>query len=139
MDYVDLMQCHRFDATTPLLETLRALDDLQASGKALYCGISSWSAGQISEAHQLGKKHGFRPLISNQPLYNLLNRGEEREVMAASDLAGMGWVIYSPLAQGVLTGKYQSKKAPAGSRAADGKRNQWIKPLLSPAILSRVA
>lgn len=139
MDYVDLMQCHRYDEGTPLLETLRALDDIQASGKALYCGISSWSALQIEEAAQLGKKHGFRPLISNQPLYNLLTRDEEREVMPACDRAGMGWVIYSPLAQGVLTGKYKSKMAPKGSRAADGKRNQWIKPLLTPAIAKAVS
>ncbi len=138
MDYVDLMQCHRFDEHTPLLETLQALDDLQASGKVLYAGVSEWKADQIIEAARLARRHGFRPLISNQPLYNLLTRYNEPEVMPASDSVGMGWVIFSPLAQGVLTGKYAAKKAPKGSRATDAQRNQWIKPLLSKETLAKV-
>lgn len=138
MDYVDLLQCHRYDEHTPLLETLRALDDLQAQGKVLYAGVSEWSAEQIDEATFLGKKHGFRPLVSNQPCYNLLTRRGEREVMPACDAAGIGWVIYSPLAQGVLTGKYVSKIPPKGSRGSDSKRNQWLKPLLSDDILGKV-
>jgi aryl-alcohol dehydrogenase-like predicted oxidoreductase len=139
MDYIDLMQCHRYDEGTPLLETLRALDDLQAMGKILYAGISHWSAEQIYEAGRLAKKHGFRPLISDQPPYSLLAREAEAEVMPACDEVGMGWVIFSPLAQGVLTGKYAGKKIPKESRAADKKRNQWINPYLTKDILGRVA
>jgi aryl-alcohol dehydrogenase-like predicted oxidoreductase len=139
MDYMDIMQCHRYDEGTPLLETLRALDDLQAMGKVLYAGISCWSAAQIDEARSIGKKQGFRPLISDQPCYNLLNRGDEAAVQPACEAAGMGWVIFSPLAQGTLTGKYSSAKGPKGSRATDPKRNMWLKPLLNPAVLSRVA
>ncbi len=139
MDYIDLFQCHRYDVGTPLLETLRALDDLQASGKVLYAGVSNWSPEQINDAARLAKRHGFRPLISNQPAYNLLSRGIEKEVMPACQAAGMGWVVFSPLAQGVLTGKYAAGKLPKGSRALDKQRNQWLKPLLSKDILSRVS
>ena len=138
MGYVDIMQCHNYDETTPLLETLRALDDLQAQGKVLYAGVSNWPATAVTEAARLAKRHGLRPLISNQPIYNLINRENEPAVMPACDAAGMGWVIYSPLAQGVLTGKYASKKAPKGSRATDAKRNHWLKPLLAPKIQAAV-
>ena len=138
MDYVDLLQCHRYDEGTPLVETLRALDDLQAGGKILYAGVSCWSAEQISQAAQIAKKQGFRPLISDQPCYNLLNRGDELAVQPACEAAGLGWVIFSPLAQGVLTGKYASKKIPKGSRASDKKRNEWLMPMLTPRILAAV-
>ncbi len=137
MDYVDLFQCHRYDPTTPLLETLRALDDLQSAGKILYAGVSQWSAAEILEARRLARKHNLRPLISDQPVYNLLNRGQEKEVMPACDEVGMGWVIYSPLAQGLLTGKYANGKLPKGSRAADEKRGQWLKALLTPENLKK--
>jgi aryl-alcohol dehydrogenase-like predicted oxidoreductase len=137
-DYIDLFQCHNIDRHTPLRETLQALDDLQGRGKILYAGVSNWSADLVDEAQALAKRHGFRPLISHQPCYNLITRGIEKDLMPACERAGWGWIIYSPLAQGILTGKYVGAKSTKGTRAADSKRNQWIKPLLTPKNMERV-
>lgn len=135
-DYIDLYQCHRFDSDTPVEETLRALDDLTAQGKIIYAGISEWSAGQITDASRITKELGLRPLISNQPIYNMFERYIEQGVVQASEQAGMGQVVFSPLAQGVLTGKYKpGQAAPAGSRAANEKTNGVINSYLREDVL----
>ncbi|MGO4548270.1 aldo/keto reductase family protein [Paenibacillus sp. 2TAB23] len=135
-DYIDLYQCHRFDSDTPVEETLRALDDLTAQGKVLYAGISEWSAEQITDATRISKELNLRPLISNQPIYNMFERYIEQGVVQASEQAGMGQVVFSPLAQGVLTGKYKpGQAAPAGSRAANEKTNGVINSYLREDVL----
>jgi voltage-dependent potassium channel beta subunit len=139
VDYIDLYQCHRYDEETPLEETLRALDDLQAQGKILYAGVSQWSASQIRQAADLGRQMNLRPLISNQPGYNLMSREQEGEVLPACREIGMGWVVFSPLAQGVLTGKYRpGSQAPKGSRALDKRQNMWMSWSLKKENLVKV-
>jgi aryl-alcohol dehydrogenase-like predicted oxidoreductase len=126
-DYVDLYQCHRFDPDTPLLETAMAMDDLIRRGLVLYWGTSQWPAERLEEVMALcGRERLHRP-ISNQPLYNLFDRGIEQDVLPASARLGLGQLVYSPLAQGVLTGKYApGAPVPGDSRAADGRSNQFI-------------
>lgn len=135
-DYIDLYQCHRFDTETTVEETLRALDDLTAQGKILYSGISEWNAAQIADAAATGKRLGLRPLVSNQPIYNMFERYIEQDVLQACDWEGMGQVVFSPLAQGVLTGKYKPGQAvPADSRAANEKTNGVINSYLREDVL----
>jgi voltage-dependent potassium channel beta subunit len=126
-DYIDLYQCHRYDPTVPLEETLRALDDLVTQGKVLYVGVSEWNAGQISDALSLADKLNFDRIVSNQPFYNMIGRGLENEVLPLCEKEGIGQVVFSPLAQGVLTGKYQPGAAPPeGTRAADPRQNMFM-------------
>jgi voltage-dependent potassium channel beta subunit len=121
-DYVDLYQAHRFDRKTPLEETLRAFDDLVRQGKVLYVGVSEWSAEQIREGQRLCHEMGLYPLVSNQPQYSMLWRVIEAEVIPASKELGLSQIVWSPIAQGVLTGKYlPGQPAPAGSRATDAQ------------------
>jgi aryl-alcohol dehydrogenase-like predicted oxidoreductase len=118
-DYLDLYQAHRYDYETPLVETMQAFADIVRSGKALYIGVSEWNAEQIKAGAVLAKQMNFQ-LISNQPQYSMLWRVIEAEVIPASVANGMTQIVWSPLAQGVLTGKYlPGAKAPAGSRADD--------------------
>lgn len=117
-DYLDLYQAHRFDYETPLEETMQAFSDIVRAGKALYIGVSEWNAEQIAAGAKLAKELKFQ-LISNQPQYSMLWRVIEGEVIPASKLHGMTQIVWSPLAQGVLTGKYlPGLQAPEGSRAA---------------------
>lgn len=140
LDYVDLYQCHRFDESVPLDETLRALDDLIAQGKVLYAGVSEWPAAEIERAAGIQKALGLRRLVSNQPQYSLLARGIEAEVIPVSRAHGLGQVVWSPLAGGVLTGKYRPGNAPPeGSRAADSASNMFMDKVLAPDILEAVA
>jgi len=126
-DYIDLYQCHRYDTETPLEETLTALDDLARQGKILYAGVSEWSAGQIAHAVDLIRGEGLHPIVSNQPYYNMLGRGIEKEVIPLCEREGIGQVVFSPLAQGVLTGKYKpGQSLPEGSRAADPGQNMFM-------------
>jgi aryl-alcohol dehydrogenase-like predicted oxidoreductase len=119
-DYVDLYQAHRYDYETPLEETLRAFDDLVRQGKVLYVGVSEWTAEQIRDAVRIANDMGFDRIVSNQPQYNMLWRVIETEVVPASEELGIGQIVWSPIAQGVLTGKYKKGAAvPAGSRATD--------------------
>ncbi|HZN40748.1 MAG TPA: aldo/keto reductase family protein [Planctomycetota bacterium] len=137
-DYVDLYQCHRFDPGTPLLETARAMDDLVRRGLALYWGTSQWPAEKIHEVVELCRAQGLHAPISNQPLYNLFERGIETEVMPTVVRNGLGTLVFSPLAQGVLTGKYRpAEQAPADSRAADARSNQFIGRYLTPDRLAK--
>lgn len=126
-DYVDLYQCHRFDPETPVLETARAMHDLIRRGHVLYWGTSQWPADRIAEVVELCRREHLHAPISNQPLYNLFERGIETAVLPTSARCGLGQLVYSPLAQGVLTGKYPPGAAvPADSRAADPKQNQFV-------------
>ncbi len=129
-DYLDLYQCHRFDPETPLQETVRAMDDLIRQGKVLYWGFSEWPAERIRECLEICGKHYDQPRGS-QPQYSLIHRDIEREVMPLCHRAGIGQVVWSPLGQGVLTGKYKpGQPAPADSRARDERQNQFVKPLV---------
>ncbi|WP_194785355.1 aldo/keto reductase family protein [Actinomyces haliotis] len=120
-DYVDLLQAHRFDDATPLEETMQAFADVVRSGKALYVGVSEWNAEQIRAGQELATQMGFR-LVSNQPQYSMLWRVIEDQVVPTSKELGMGQVVWSPMAEGVLSGKYlPGSQPPAGSRATDEK------------------
>ena len=120
-DYVDLYQAHRFDYDTPLEETMEAFADVVRSGKALYIGVSEWTADEIRRGHALARELRI-PLVSNQPQYSMLWRVIEAEVVPASEELGIGQIVWSPIAQGVLTGKYKpGEQWPAGSRATDEK------------------
>jgi voltage-dependent potassium channel beta subunit len=137
-EYLDLHQCHRADPDTPLEETVRAYGDLVRQGKLLYWGVSEWSAAQIVEACRLADAHGgYRP-VSNQPQYSILRRSIEAEVIPASEREGVGQIVWSPLAQGVLTGKYAAGAQQAGTRAADPERNRFMQTLLQPEVLQGV-
>lgn len=139
-DYVDLYQCHRFDPNTPVLETALAMDDLIRRGLVLYWGVSQWPAERIAEVADLCRaQHLHRP-ISNQPLYNLFDRGVEQAVLPACGGHGLGLLVYSPLAQGVLTGKYKPGAThPADSRAADPRANQFVGRYLTEPHLAQAA
>jgi aryl-alcohol dehydrogenase-like predicted oxidoreductase len=130
VEYIDLYQCHRYDENTPLPETCRAMSDLVDRGKVLYWGVSEWTAEQIAEAVEICDDHGWHQPVSNQPLYNMLERHWEAEVFPTCARLGLGIVNFSPLAEGVLTGKYLDG-VPAGTRAADEKLSVWIKPRLT--------
>ncbi len=138
-DYVDLYQAHRFDYETPLEETVEAFADLVHQGKVLYIGVSEWTADQIREGHRLARELGIQ-LVSSQPQYSMLWRVIEAEVVPTSQELGIGQVVFSPIAQGVLTGKYQPGQAPpAGSRATDTKGGaDMVKRWLDDDILARV-
>ncbi len=126
MDYVDLYQAHRYDTETPLDETIGAFADVIASGKALYVGVSEWTADQIRAGQALAQQAGFR-LVSNQPQYSALHRVIEAQVVPVSRELGLSQVVFSPVAQGVLTGKYlPGQQPPEGSRATDTKGGQQM-------------
>ena len=128
-DYIDLYQAHRYDTETPLEETLTAFSDLVQQGKVLYYGVSQWSAGQIAHATDIIRMSAGRlyPIASNQPYYNAIGRDLEKEVMPLCGREGIGLVVYSPLAQGILTGKYKpGQPLPEGSRASDPSQNQFL-------------
>jgi aryl-alcohol dehydrogenase-like predicted oxidoreductase len=137
-DYVDLYQAHRFDFETPLEETMQAFADVVRQGKAHYIGVSEWTAEQIRAGKKLANQLGFQ-LISNQPQYSMLWRVIEGEVVPASEELGLGQIVWSPIAQGVLTGKYlPGQPAPAGTRAADSKLASIIEKFMSYEALTKV-
>ncbi len=131
-DHIDLYQAHRFDYETPLEETLSAFNDLVRQGKVNYIGTSEWSATEISAALKIQDERGYTRFVSNQPQYSMLWRVIDAEVVPLSDKEGIGQIVWSPIAQGVLTGKYKpGKKVPAGSRATDknggaGMISRWL-------------
>lgn len=138
VDYVDIYYCHRYDKETPLDETLRALDDLVRQGKVLYVGVSEWTAEQITEAVHLADKKLLDRIVVNQPQYSMLERYIEKEVIPVSEKHGIGQVVWSPLAQGVLTGKYKKgQQPPEGSRAAQ-ENFKGLFGLLTDENLERV-
>jgi aryl-alcohol dehydrogenase-like predicted oxidoreductase len=148
-DHVDLLQAHRYDYATPLEETLRAFDDLVRQGKVHYVGVSEWTAEQIEDGLRLADDMGFDRLVSNQPQYSMLWRVIEAEVVPLCQREGVSQIVWSPLAQGVLTGKYLpgGQDVPTGSRATgpEGGEMSWLlrdevlEPVQSYAELCREA
>jgi len=138
LDYVDIFYCHRYDPETPVEETLRVIDDLISQGKILYAGVSEWSAAQIEEAVAVADKYLLDRIVVNQPQYNLLNRRIEHEIIPVCKKYGIGQVVFSPLAQGVLTGKYKGGRIPPGSRAANEEINVFVQRFLKPEMLAKV-
>jgi len=138
-DYVDVYQAHRYDPSTPLEETMEAFADVVRSGKALYIGVSEWTADQIRAGHALARELRV-PFVSNQPQYSALWRVIEGEVVPVSEELGLGQVVWSPIAQGVLTGKYRvGAEPPAGSRATDEKGGaNFVGRWLRDDVLERV-
>jgi voltage-dependent potassium channel beta subunit len=135
-DYVDIYYCHRHDPETPLDETLRAMDDLVRQGKVLYVGVSEWTAAQMAEALAIADKYLLDRIVVNQPVYNMFNRYIEKEVIPLGERRGIGQVVFSPLAQGLLTGKYKSADdIPADSRAA---KLDWVKKGITADKIGKV-
>ena len=139
MDYVDLYQAHRYDRFTPLEETMQAFADIVRAGKALYIGVSEWTADQIRAAHILAQQLGIS-LVSNQPQYSMLWRVIEDEVVPTCQELGISQIVWSPMAQGVLSGKYvPGQPPPAGSRATDEKGGaNIVKMWMGDEVLKRV-
>ncbi len=137
-DYIDLYQAHRFDYETPLEETMQAFADLVRQGKVHYIGVSEWTADQIRAGKKLADELGIR-FISNQPQYSMLWRVIEGEVIPTSKELGISQIVWSPIAQGVLTGKYlPGGPAPAGTRAADPTGSSFIQKFLTDEVLTKV-
>lgn len=138
-DYVDIFYCHRYDPETPIDEVMRALDDLVHQGKVLYAGVSEWSATQILDAQSTARQLNLNPIAINQPAYNMLNRYIEKEVMPMCAREGLGIAVFSPVAEGVLTGKYKrGQELPKGSRAADPKVGHFVERYLTNENLDKV-
>src|SRR5919112_6845314 len=139
-DYVDLYQAHRFDYETPLEETLRAFDDLVRAGKVHYIGVSEWKASEIQAALDIAGQMGFDRLVSNQPQYSAIWRVIEADIVPLCEREGIGQVVFSPIAQGVLTGKYLPGQAPPeGSRATDSSGgDKMIARWLRDDVLEKV-
>lgn len=138
-DHVDLYQCHRYDSGTPLEETMEALTRAVESGKARYIGFSEWPADKISEALELSESRGFTKFVSSQPQYSLVWREPEQEVIPISADNGISQIVWSPLGQGVLTGKYDpDQPPPAGTRATSEEMGGFIKRLMQPQLLRAV-
>jgi voltage-dependent potassium channel beta subunit len=137
-DYLDLHQCHRPDPSVPVEETVRAYEDLIRQGKLLYWGSSEWHADQIAGALDAADGYGaYRP-ISNQPQYSMLRRGIEAKLIPLCEREGVGQIVWSPLAQGVLTGKYRPGERPTGTRAADPFQSRFMESFLVDDVLARV-
>src|SRR5262245_35528823 len=138
-DYLDLYQLHRYDYATPLEETMQAMADIVHAGKAHYVGVSEWTAAQIRAGHELARELNI-PLVSSQPQYSALWRVIEAEVVPTCEELGIGQIVWSPIAQGVLTGKYlPGQPPPAGSRATDEKSGaHFIADLLTDEVLTTV-
>ncbi|WP_342548957.1 aldo/keto reductase family protein [Paenibacillus sp. FSL P2-0089] len=135
-EYVDLLYCHRYDPETPIEETLRALDDLVRQGKVLYVGVSEWTAAQMTEALAVADRYLLDHIVVNQPVYNMFERYIEKEIIPLGQRKGIGQVVFSPLAQGLLTGKYSSvSEIPADSRAA---RLDWMRKGITEEKLTKV-
>jgi aryl-alcohol dehydrogenase-like predicted oxidoreductase len=139
IDVIDLYQCHRYDDETPLEETCRAMHDLAEQGKIRHWGVSEWTAEQIEDAIVLCERSGLQPPETDQPRYSLLQRGIESDVLPTCGRHGLGVLVFSALAQGVLTGKYRSPgEAPEGSRASHRRNAAWMRRLLTGPNLNRV-
>ncbi|NBD24443.1 aldo/keto reductase family protein [Paenibacillus glycinis] len=135
-DYVDIFYCHRYDPATPLTETLRAIDDLIRSGKVLYAGVSEWTASQMADALATADRYLLDRIVVSQPIYNMFERYIEKEVIPYGEKNGIGQVVFSPLAQGLLTGKYASvADIPADSRA---NKLEWMRKGITEEKLAKV-
>ncbi len=138
LDCVDIFYCHRYDPETPVEETLRTIDDMIRQGKVLYAGVSEWTAAQIQEAITVADQYLLDRIVVNQPSYSMLNRYIEKEVIPVSSKLGVGQIVFSPLAQGVLTGKYRGGRIPEGTRASNPEINQWVNNMISSGIMDKV-
>ncbi|WP_078547923.1 aldo/keto reductase family protein [Litchfieldia alkalitelluris] len=138
LEYVDIFYCHRYDSETPVDETLKAIDDLIRQGKTLYAGVSEWSAAQIQEAVSIADKYLLDRIIVNQPQYNMFHRDIEDEIIPLCEKSGIGQVVFSPLAQGVLTGKYKGGKIPEDSRGANTQVNTWVRKIINDIVLTKL-
>lgn len=128
VDYIDLYQCHRHDPETPIEELVMTMENLTRQGKILYWGVSEWPAEKIREAVEVARAMHAPPPVSNQPCYNMLTRDIEKEVIPVSERHGLGQVVFSPLAQGILTGKYKPNQAPpADSRGAKEREGVFMR------------
>ncbi len=138
VEYVDLYQCHRYDVATPLEETVEAMNDLIRAGKVLYWGVSEWNADQIAAAVNLARARGWAEPVSNQPQYSALWRRAEQRVFPACMRYGLGNVVWSPLAMGILTGKYtDAAHPPQGTRAA-GRAKDMMEDYFTQPVLDAV-
>jgi aryl-alcohol dehydrogenase-like predicted oxidoreductase len=138
-DHVDLYQCHRWDPNTPLEETLGALTDVVSSGKARYIGFSEWTPAQIQSSLDLSREHGWEKFVSSQPQYSMLHRDPEREVFPLCEQNGISQIVWSPLAQGALTGKYEpGAPPPEGSRATSAHMSRMMGGWLDDDVLATV-
>jgi aryl-alcohol dehydrogenase-like predicted oxidoreductase len=138
-DFVDLYQCHRYDRSTPLEETMAALSEVVRAGKTRYIGFSEWSAQQIQASLDLSRERGYEKFVSSQPQYSLLHRDPERDVFPLCAANGISQIVWSPLAQGVLTGKYRPGQAPPSeSRATSARMGGMMGDYLSDRTLERV-
>jgi 1-deoxyxylulose-5-phosphate synthase len=138
-DYVDLYQCHRYDRSTPLEETMSALSDVVRAGKARYIGFSEWSPRQIQDSLDLSRDDGHEKFVSSQPQYSMLHRDPEREVFPLCAANGISQIVWSPLAQGALTGKYRpGEPPPEGSRATSGHMSRMMGGWLGDEVLETV-
>ena len=133
-DYVDIYFMHRYDYSTPLKETIETLDQLIRDGKIRYWGTSAWTAAQLERAHAIAKEYGYHPPVVEQPLYNMLFRHIELEIMPTAHHLGMGFTVFSPLAGGILTGKYNNG-IPEGSRATWA---EWVKENITDESIQKV-
>ena len=138
-DYVDLYQCHRYDPETPLEETMQALTEIVKAGKARYIGFSEWAPDQIEAAMALSRETGLEKFVSSQPQYSLLFRRPEKKVIPVCAAAGVSQIVWSPLAQGVLTGKYNpGAPPPAGTRATSEGGSNFISRWMEKPVLEAV-
>ncbi|QSF46602.1 aldo/keto reductase family protein [Paenibacillus tianjinensis] len=136
VEYVDIMYCHRYDPETPIEETLRTLDDLVRQGKVLYVGVSEWTAAQMTEALAVADRYLLDHIVVNQPIYNMFERYIEKEIIPLGERKRIGQVVFSPLAQGLLTGKYSSAAdIPADSRAA---KLDWMRKGVTEEKIAKV-
>ena len=138
LDHVDLYQCHSFDKDVPVEETLGALTEVVDAGKARFVGVSNWSGEQIRNAVELARERGFAKIVSSQPEYSLLHREPEEEVIPASRDSGVSQIVYSPLAQGVLSGKYRPGESFAGDTRAATRGDGFMSRFLADDVLERV-
>jgi aryl-alcohol dehydrogenase-like predicted oxidoreductase len=138
-DYLDLYQCHRYDSQTPLEETMEALDEAVRAGKTRYIGFSEWTAEEIQRSLDLSREHGWARFVSSQPQYSLLHREPEHDVIPLCEAEGISQIVWSPLGQGVLTGKYRpGAEPPAGSRATSERMGRMMGDKLQDGVLERV-
>lgn len=138
LDYVDIFYCHRYDPETPVEETLRTIDDMIRQGKVLYAGVSEWTAAQIQEAITVADQYLLDRIVVNQPSYSMLNRYIEKEVIPVSSKLGVGQIVFSPLAQGVLTGKYRGGRIPEGTRGSNPEINRWVQNMIASGVMAKV-
>ena len=138
LDHVDLYQCHSWDEDVPLEETLGALTEVVDAGKARFVGVSNWSGDQIRRAVELAREQGFAKIVSSQPEYSLLHRDPEEDVIPASRENGISQIVYSPLAQGVLTGKYRPGESFADDTRAAARGDGFMSRFLADDVLERV-